>query len=131
MSNELAHPAHPNTRTTKIRRIGVISMATTQAVLMMALSLVVVLIYAVIGGSVLAIGAAAGSSSTGAGGPSPAQLAGMGVGMIIAMVIFVPMIYGAMGFIFGALGALIYNVVAGWTGGVEMELLDREDARPH
>lgn len=104
-------------------------MATTQAVLMMALSLVVVLIYAVIGGSVLAFGAAAGASST-TGGPSPAQLAGMGVGMIIAMVIFVPILYGAMGFIFGALGALVYNLVAGWTGGIEMELLDREDARP-
>lgn len=106
-------------------------MATTQAVLMMALSLVVVLIYAVIGGSFLALGAASGSSTSGSGGLSPAQLAGMGAGMLIALVVFVPILYGAMGFVFGAIGALIYNVVANWTGGVELELLDREDARPY
>lgn len=135
MANELAHPVHPNTRRTKLRRIGVMSMATTQALIMMAFSLVVVLIYAVIGGLALAFGAAAAStSSTGPGGvtgPSPAEMAGLGIGVIIAMVIFIPILYGAFGFIFGALGALVYNLVAKWTGGIEMEFLDREDARPY
>ena len=32
--------------------------------------------------------------------------------------IFVPIIYAAMGFVFGALGALIYNVVHNWAIGV-------------
>ena len=36
--------------------------------------------------------------------------------------IFVPIIYAAMGFIFGALGALIYNLVAKWIGGIEVEV---------
>ncbi len=116
---------------TKIRRVGVLSMATTQAVLMMALSLVIVLFYAIIGGSFLALGAASGASSTGGSGLSPGQMAGMGIGMMIGLVIFVPIIYGSIGFVMGALGALVYNVVAKWTGGVEMELLDREDARPY
>jgi hypothetical protein len=34
-------------------------------------------------------------------------------------VIFVPFIYAAFGFIGGAIAALVYNLVAKWTGGVE------------
>lgn len=47
---------------------------------------------------------------------------GFGVGLAIAMPIF----YGAIGFIFTAIGAALYNVVAGWIGGIEMDL----DATP-
>lgn len=39
-----------------------------------------------------------------------------------AFVLFLPLIYGAMGFVMTAIGALIYNLVAGWTGGIEIEL---------
>jgi hypothetical protein len=35
---------------------------------------------------------------------------------------FMPVIYAAMGFVFGALGALIYNLVARWIGGIEVEV---------
>ncbi len=51
----------------------------------------------------------------------PAQRVGMmafGVGFAIAA----PFLYAAMGFVFGALGALIYNVVAKWIGGIEVEV---------
>jgi len=41
-----------------------------------------------------------------------------GIGFAIAA----PFLYAAMGFVFGALGALIYNVVARWIGGVEVEV---------
>jgi hypothetical protein len=40
----------------------------------------------------------------------------------IFMAIAAPIAYGLMGFIMGALGALIYNLIAGWVGGIEMEL---------
>ena len=33
-----------------------------------------------------------------------------------------PFLYAAMGFVFGALGASIYNVVAKWIGGIEVEV---------
>jgi hypothetical protein len=33
-----------------------------------------------------------------------------------------PFFYGAIGFIFGALWAWIYNLVAGWVGGIEIDL---------
>jgi hypothetical protein len=43
---------------------------------------------------------------------------GFGAGFALAL----PIIYGVMGFIFTAIGCAIYNLVAGWVGGVEVEL---------
>ena len=43
------------------------------------------------------------------------------VGIIIFAVILAA-VYAAMGFIFGALGAFIYNVAAGKVGGVKIDL---------
>ena len=51
----------------------------------------------------------------------PEQRVGMmafGVGFALLM----PVMYAAMGFVFGALGALIYNLVAKWIGGIEVEV---------
>ena len=36
--------------------------------------------------------------------------------------IFVPIIYAAMGFVFGIIGAAIYNLAAKWVGGIEVEV---------
>jgi hypothetical protein len=44
-----------------------------------------------------------------------------GVAMLF-LAILLPFFYAAIGFIFGALTAWIYNVVAGWVGGLEFEL---------
>jgi len=41
-----------------------------------------------------------------------------GVGAIITM----PILYAVMGFIVGIISSVIYNLVAGWIGGIEMEL---------
>lgn len=50
-------------------------------------------------------------------GPMPMMM-GMGIGfMIIA-----PILYATMGFITGLIGAFIYNVVAKWIGGIEVEV---------
>jgi hypothetical protein len=45
-----------------------------------------------------------------------------GPGAIFA--IFLPIIYGVMGFIVGVLTAFVYNLVANWTGGIEFVLTD-------
>ena len=52
--------------------------------------------------------------------PFPFPFAGLmfGVGAVIIMPIF----YGIFGFIFSLIGAALYNLVAGWVGGVEVEL---------
>jgi hypothetical protein len=36
--------------------------------------------------------------------------------------VFIPIIYGVMGFVFGIITAAIYNVIAGWIGGIEVEV---------
>lgn len=40
----------------------------------------------------------------------------------VGAIIFLPIMYGIMGFIGGAIMAFVYNVVAGIAGGVELEL---------
>jgi len=42
-----------------------------------------------------------------------------GSGLGIVFVIFLPIIYAVMGFVFGVISAFVYNLVAKWTGGVE------------
>lgn len=52
--------------------------------------------------------------------PAQQQVGIMALGAGFAL--FVPLIYAAMGFVTGALGALIYNLVARWIGGIEVEV---------
>jgi hypothetical protein len=97
-----------------IRRFGVISVAKIYGLLMFIFGLIIGVIY----GLVLIVFGAAISTlgrDTAAGGVSTVV---MGVVMMIA----VPIFYGILGFISGAIGALIYNVVAGMIGGVKFEL---------
>lgn len=39
-----------------------------------------------------------------------------------AMLILIPILYGIVGFICVAIMCLVYNLVAGWVGGIEVEL---------
>jgi len=50
-------------------------------------------------------------------GPLPMML-GMGIGFMI----FAPILYAFIGFITGLIGACIYNLVAKWIGGIEVEV---------
>src|SRR5438552_18333538 len=43
-------------------------------------------------------------------------------GIMFGMGLFMPVIYGVKGFIFGVIGAAIYNLVARWIGGIEGEV---------
>lgn len=49
----------------------------------------------------------------------PAAVVG---GLLLGMGIFMPIIYATMGFIFGVVGAALYNLVAHWIGGFEVEV---------
>ena len=52
--------------------------------------------------------------------PAPQRVGFLAFGAGFALA--VPFIYAAMGFVFGALGALIYNDVSKWIGGIEVEV---------
>jgi hypothetical protein len=45
-------------------------------------------------------------------------------GLVFAL--FLPAFYGVLGFIMTALAAAIYNAIAGWIGGIEIELSDSQ-----
>jgi hypothetical protein len=42
----------------------------------------------------------------------------LGTGFALAM----PVFYAVMGFVFGVIGAFVYNLIAKWIGGVEVEV---------
>jgi hypothetical protein len=70
--------------------------------------------------------ALAGSMAGQMAGQDKFPFAGV-IGVVVA--IAMPFIYGIMGFIAGALGALLYNLLAKWMGGFELEL-ELTPARP-
>ena len=43
------------------------------------------------------------------------------------VLLFIPLFYALIGFVFVAIGAVIYNLIAGKVGGVEIELKTEED----
>ncbi len=43
-------------------------------------------------------------------------------GVMLVIGIFMPIIYAVMGFVFGILGAAVYNLIARWVGGFEVEV---------
>ena len=52
--------------------------------------------------------------------PGMSALVGMGGG--IAAIVVTPIVYGIIGAVVFGLTALIYNIVAGWVGGIEIDL---------
>ena len=98
-----------------IRRFGVLSVAKMYGLITFIFGLIFGVLYGlffIIFGA--AMSAAAGSRGT-VGGLSSAVV---GIGMMIGF----PLMYGAMGFIMGAISALVYNGLAGIIGGVKFDL---------
>ena len=104
----------------QVKRVGVFSYAKITAVTMAAFGLIFGVIYGlifmVVGGAMMAGG---GRGSTGAGASS------LAIGLI--MMIAIPIFYGFLGFVAGALGGVIYNVASGFVGGIELELENMGD----
>jgi hypothetical protein len=99
-----------------IRSVNVMSCAKMLGGIYGAMGLLVIPIFLVGGFASLASGARTGALS--------------GIGFVILGVL-APFFYGALGFIFGALGAWAYNLLAKWLGGIQIELVEtRPDAPP-
>lgn len=56
-----------------------------------------------------------------AGFLSQEEGAGIAAGMGIVMAILMPLFYVVMGFVATLVGCFIYNIAAGWVGGIELE----------
>ena len=92
----------------QLKRIGAVSLARLAAGLYAVIGLII--------GAIFALAALAGAAVAGDSSPMIGLLFGVGA------VVFLPLMYGVL----GALGALLiaglYNLMAGWLGGVEVTL---------
>jgi hypothetical protein len=91
----------------RIRRMDVMQMAKTLGALYFLLGLI-------IGVPVLLIMSSIPNTRSG--------IPGFGNGFGIGMAIAIPIFYGVIGIIGGAVMAAVYNLVAGWTGGIGIDL---------
>jgi hypothetical protein len=98
-----------------IRRFGVLSVAKMYGLLMFIFGLIIGVLYGlffiIFGAAMSAVG---GNQATMSGVSS----AVVGIGMMIG----IPLMYGVLGFVMGAIGALVYNGVSGIIGGVKFDL---------
>ena len=92
-----------------IKRVGPLSCAKVVGILYVFVGLVLGGIF-----SLLAIAGAFASDT------SQAPFIGMFVG--VGSIIFFPILYGCMGFLSALIGAWLYNVMAGFVGGIQMEV---------
>lgn len=93
-----------------LKSMGVMSCAKIMGATYAAMGL----IFGALASLISVVGAAIGHNGPG-GAIAPLVL---GVGAVI----FLPIFYGVVGFVGGAIGALIYNFMAGVVGGVELDL---------
>jgi hypothetical protein len=91
----------------RIRRMDVMQMAKTLGALYFLLGLI-------IGVPVLLIMSSIPNTRSG--------IPGFGNRFGIGMAIAIPIFYGVIGVIGGAVMAAVYNLVAGWTGGIGIDL---------
>ncbi len=103
----------------KLKRIGILSAAKVGALLYAGIGLIV--------GVFMSFFSMIGLFAAGHGGEFPSFLAPfLGLGAVIMMPIF----YGIMGFIVGAIGSALYDGIAMLTGGLELELEEQPGLPP-
>jgi hypothetical protein len=100
-----------------IRRFNVFSVAKIQGFLGFVIGLLIGVVYGLI---FMIFGAAISSLAPQADSQALGGVGAIVVGLII--MIAVPVFYGILGFIGGAIGALVYNLAAGVVGGLKFEL---------
>jgi len=98
-----------------IRRFGVLSVAKMQSLVGFVVGLILGVIY---GLAFIALGATMSSL----GGRDAAAGGVPSIIMGIVFMIAIPILYTVIGFIGGAIVALVYNIAAGMIGGVKFEL---------
>lgn len=102
------------TRELVVRRIGVLSAGKVYGAISAAFGLLIGIFFAL--ASMVGAGLGIADADAAAGGAIVGAFFGIGA------LVFLPLLYGVMGFVGGMLGAVLYNVFAGMVGGVSVEL---------
>jgi hypothetical protein len=89
----------------RLQSVGVMSVARTMAVIQGSISLIFV--------PFMVIAALAGAFA----GQGAEKLSSL---LFVGLAVLLPLVYAGMGFVMGAVMAVIYNLVAGKFGGIEM-----------
>jgi hypothetical protein len=98
----------------RIRKLGILSVAKIYGAILLVMSLLISIPYGLFimffGGMMMSAGGRGGLAAGGS--------------IVIGLLVMVglPIMYGAIGFVSGALGALLYNLFAGMVGGIEIEV---------
>lgn len=96
-----------------VRRVKPLSLGKILGAMYVTLGLIAGLIIS----SVSVLGFAIGSVA------APDELGNMaGLLFGVGAVVFIPLVYGTLGFIGGLIAALVYNLIAGVVGGLEIEV---------
>ena len=95
----------------QLKRIGPLSLARLAAGLYGAIGLFV--------GAIFAVAAMVGATIGGPAGDSSPML---GLFFGVGAIVFLPLVYGVLGALSALLIAALYNLLAGWLGGVELTL---------
>jgi hypothetical protein len=90
-----------------LTNIGVLFSAKLQAILMAFVGLVAGVLYS-FGGAIYDV--------------VTTRSVNLGTALAFLALIGMPIMFAAFGFIAGAIGAFLYNVFAGWFGGIEIEI---------
>ncbi|MGH7267069.1 MAG: DUF3566 domain-containing protein [Candidatus Rokuibacteriota bacterium] len=96
----------------ELKRVGVLSLAKLEAIMMGAFGLLFGLITSFF-------------SFVSSMFASPEISGLLGVGFGLAAILVFPILYAIFGFVAGAIGAFIYNLLAGVVGGIHLELVER------
>jgi len=102
-------PQLPPVSKRKIKRITPLQLGKMLAMIYGGMSLLIVPVF-------LMFGTLAGMMSKAHGGTALPAIFSVG------FAIFLPFAYAAMGFVLGVIGAFVYNLVAQWIGGIEVEV---------
>jgi len=98
----------------RVKSLDPMGMGKTMAAIYGAMSLLIIPAFVIM--MIVAVVAGAGQKDLPFAGATGAALG-------LLLMIILPLLYALMGFVSGALMALIYNLVSNWLGGIIMELV--------
>lgn len=103
----------------RIKKLGLLSVGKMYGLLALIFSLLISIPYGLI---IIVISLAGGIGAGSQDGMAGLAVGGGGIVMGLLVMIGLPIIYSIMGFLGGIIGALVYNLLAGMIGGVEIEV---------